>query len=293
MKKTENNMTTQNPNPNNAANAGAPAEKSRGDTVFGALGDFGLNDAADIQVFSEPEEEKQGDPVKVAETNEIERAIYYKSFKCPVCNTESKLPAIRSSSVRLIETDTDFMPVYKDPNPLYYFVVFCQFCGFAAMPTAIKNMTSKQKQLIRDKISATWKFNKKYPSYYNPETAIEIHKLALYNAVVSDEKDSIRSIISLHIGWLYRILRDAGNEKIFLGMAREGFERAYINELGAVAGLDKSNQQYLIGELLRRTGDGESALNWFRLVLVDREANYKVKEMARDRRDQILASKGP
>jgi len=267
-----------------------PQEAGAGANIFSMLSGFGL-DAKSVEVYSAPEEAK---PVSKGEEQvsaavEIERGIYYRSFKCPICNAESKIPAIRSSSVRLLKNDTDFMPVYKDPNPLYYYIVFCKLCGFAAVPTAVGTLTGKQKQLIREKISSSWKFSKQYPTYYDPQTAVEIHKLALYNAVVANEKDSIRALISLRIGWLYRIAKDDENEKLFLNMAREGIERAYANESGSFGGLDSSRQQYLVGEIYRRVGDLPNALKWYRLVMVDREANLKVKEMAREQRDKVLA----
>ena len=181
------------------------------------------------------------------------------------------------------------MPVYKDPNPLYYFALFCKKCGYAAIANSAKTLGAKQKKQITDKISSAWKFEKQYPAYYTPQTAIEIHKLALYNAVVAGEKESVKSIISLHIGWLYRILEDSENEMLFLRTAYEGFERTYTNEQMPVGGLDTSSMQYLIGELLRRTGDMAGALNCFKLVIVDRNAKQKVKDLARDQKDVIMA----
>ncbi|MDR3121821.1 MAG: DUF2225 domain-containing protein, partial [Clostridiales bacterium] len=249
----------------------------------------GLKGADRTKVYS-PSAEKAPRPGGASDLQaHIARSLFLRSFKCPVCGAETKVPAIRSSSVRLLRKDSDFMPYYKDPNPLYYFVEFCRMCGFATLPANIKNLTDRQKRQIREKISASWKFEKEYPSYYTPEVAIEIHKLGLYNAVVSNEKESLRAILSLHIGWLYRILGNAENEKIFLATAREGFERAYENESGPVGGLDKSSQQYLIGELLRRTGNLFGALKWYKMVLLDRTARRAVKEMARDQKDQIMA----
>lgn len=257
-------------------------------SIFRELSEFGLDEAANAPVF-EAEAPEHGESHEKTEAANIERTIYSKTFRCPVCRRESKIPAIRSSFIRLIRSDTDFMPIYKDPNPLYYFVDFCKLCGYAATPANMKNLMDRQKKLIREKIGAIWKFEKQYPAYYDPKTAIEIHKLALYNAVVSGDRESVKAILSLHTGWLYRLAGDAANEKIFLHTACEGFIRAYKNESGSVGGLDKGSQQYLIGELMRRTGDLSGALDWFKLVLVDRSAKYQIKELARDQKDLITA----
>jgi len=258
--------------------------------IFGDLSAFGLDDAKKSTVFRNREAVKSiGDRIDATNAELIEKSLFLKTFKCPICFKDSKIPAVRSSSIRFLKTDTDFMPVYKEPNPLLYYVEFCRFCGFAAIPASIKNFTAVQKQRIREQISSTWKFDKIYATHYDPKTAIEIHKLALYNAVVSEQKESIKAIISLHIGWLYRIAGDEANEFIFLKTAREGFERAYTNESGSVGGLDKCSQQYLIGELLRRTGDPLGALDWYKLVLLDRGAKQKIKDMARNQKDAITA----
>ena len=272
------------------ANTSGPAPDSvMGGAVFSDLIAFGLEDAVFSNIYGAAAETSQGEHVEASQMKEIEKGLYFKSFKCPICDKEVKIPAIRSSAVRLVQTESDFMPVYKDPNPLYYFVDFCKECGFAAMPATVKTINAKQKKQIREKISAKWKFTKQYPVYYDPNTAIEIHKLALYNAIVAGEKESVRSILCLHIAWLYRILKDEENEKIFMNTAREGFERAYAVETEPIGGMDKSSQQYLVGELLKRTGNMTGALEWFKLVLIDRNANPRVKEMARNQKDRITA----
>jgi uncharacterized protein (DUF2225 family) len=256
--------------------------------IFGGLGRFGLNDAEAAQVFSVAEESKPEREKKIAEQDDPESGIYMRSFKCPICGAEAKIPAIRSSYLRLIKNDSDFMPVYKDPNPLFYFITFCKLCGFAAMSATIRELTEKQKKLIREKIGASWNYDKKLPDYYDIHTAIEIHKLALYNAVVARLKESAKSIISLHIAWLYRIMGDEKSELLFMNTAREGFERAYLNESDPNASLDKNSLQFLIGELYRRTGNMTGALNWFKLVLFDRDAKKKIKDYARDQKDWIM-----
>ena len=221
-----------------------------------------------------------------------ESGIYLKSFICPVCGEESKIPAVKSSSIRLIRNEPDFMPVYEGPNPLLYAVSFCPFCGFAAMPAALKDLTKRQKKLIGEKIGATWNYKKHAQKEYDLSTAIELHKLALYNAVVAGMKESAKAILSLRIGWLYRLAGDEASEKLFVATALEGFERAYGSEPDPYGSLDKNSMQYLVGELHRRMGNQSGALKWFKLVLVDRLAKSKIKDMARDQKDLIMETYG-
>lgn len=283
-----------NGNVNNAQKSNAPGSipkaPERPTAIFNDLSAFGLDEAKHTRIYNPPVGGKKPGSSGSDGTQEyIDQNLYYKTFSCQVCGIDSQIPAVKTSSVRLLDKDTDFMPIYKEPNPLYYFAGFCRHCGFACIQTGMIELTERQKTLIRDKIFMSWKFDKQYPTYYTPATAIEIHKLALYNAVVANMKESIKAIICLHLGWLYRISGDAANEITFLKTAREGFERAYNTEGGKIAGLDKNSQQYLIGELLRRTGDPLGALNWYKLVLLDREAKQSLKDMTRDQKNKITA----
>jgi uncharacterized protein (DUF2225 family) len=259
-------------------------------SLFAELHSFGLHGTDGTKVYND--DKPLAAAAKSEESDELQirirRSVYMKKFACPVCGKETDVPSVKTSSVRLLKKDTDFMPFYKEPNPLYYYVSFCKRCGFASPPANIKNLTQAKKALIREKISASWTFDKEYPAHYTPEIAIELHKLALYNAVVSSDKESLRAIISLHIGWLYRILGDAQNERTFLATAAEGFTRAYEFEHGSVGGLDKASQQYLIGELMRRTGNLFGALKWFKMAMHDKSARLSLKEMARDQKDLII-----
>ena len=261
--------------------------------LFEGLSSFGLNAVEDIKVYDDMDQNgnqktEQDEKSKLEEA--IRKNVFLRKFKCPVCGVETKVPDVSSSSIRLERRDTDLMPIYREPNPLYYYVVFCKNCGFATIPANVKNITERQRALIVEKVSKTWRFEKEYPIYYTPEIAVEVHKLGLLNAIVSNDKESLRAIISLHIGWLYRIAGDSTNELMFLKTALEGFQRAYEREPGMVGGMDNNNQEYLIGELMRRTGDLHGALEWFKRVLLSTTATQRLKDMTRDQKDLIIAA---
>ena len=258
--------------------------------LFEGLSAFGINSIEDVRVYKDMEKLNDTAQANKSELeNIVRKSVFLRKFKCPICGIETKVPDVSSSSIRMEHRDTDLMPVYREPNPLYYYVVFCKNCGFATLPANVKNITERQRALIVEKITKTWHFDKVYPDYYTPEIAIEIHKLGLLNAIVSNDKVSLRAILSLHIAWLYRIIGDEENEKAFLITALEGFQYAYEREPGTVGGMDSTNQEYLIGELLRRTGDLHGALNWFKKVLMSKTATQRLKDMTRDQKDVIMA----
>ena len=62
------------------------------------------------------------------------------------------------------------------------------------------------------------------------DLTIDIWKLGLVTAQLSNQKTESMSGIALRISWLYRYLNDEENEIIFLKMAMNGYKKAYQNE---------------------------------------------------------------
>lgn len=213
--------------------------------------------------------------------------LYDKKIKCPVCGKESYVKAVKSSSVRVISRDTDFMIYYHDPNPMFYDVWLCIHCGYAALSNRFSEISGKQIKLIQENISARWQSNRNYPSLYTVDIAIEMYRIALYNVIVKEGKSSEKAAICLRLAWLYRLKKEEENEIKFLNHTREELVKAYESEDFPIMGLDESGVQYLIGEMYRRIGDNSNALVWFSKVLMNRNAKPKIKEMARDQKDLI------
>ena len=137
-----------------------------------------------------------------------------------------KAKTVKSGKARLVSTDTDFKPTYSIVNPIYYDVILCPFCGYAALAQYFSSIRGTQINWIKTQISALFKM-KIYPDTYTTEIAIERYKLALLNAVVKKAKSSEKAYICLKLGWLYRDLEDKDNEIRFLEQALKGFMSAF------------------------------------------------------------------
>ena len=109
----------------------------------------------------------------------------------------------------------------------------------------------------------------------------------MLNSVIIERKESTKAMICLKIAWMYRLLSDETNEKIYLNQALLSFNDTYINEKLPVYGLDKFSIMFLIGEINRRIGEEETALRWFSEVITSIGSTQKIKEMARDGKDKI------
>ena len=255
------------------------------DDLFCNLSNLGFVNLNNVPIYGE-QDEKMEKPKEKEQINPVD-FIFDRKIVCPVCTKNIAIKAVKSSGVRVISKDTDFMTYYHEPNPSFYDAWFCPNCGYAAMSNKFSSLMEKQIKLIKENISSRWKFNKNYPPLYTVDIAIELHQLALLNTVVKQGKDSEKAMNCLKLAWLYRLKKDKQSEDKFIFHAVQGFVKSFEKEPFPIAGMDAPTLQYLIGELYRRLMDYSSSLQWFSKVISDRNAKPRIKEMARDQKDLV------
>jgi uncharacterized protein (DUF2225 family) len=212
--------------------------------------------------------------------------LYDKTVNCPICGKESKNKAVKKSSFKVVNRDSDSMIHYTGVNPSFYEVIFCPECGYAALPQYFPNVTQKVIGAVLQNISSKWT-KPTYPEIYTEEFAIKQLKLALHNSIIKDGPDSEKGLICLKLSWMYRLLGEVENERRFQEQTILCFEKAYLSEKFPAAGMDEYTMQYLIGELNLRLGNMEKALTSFSAVLVAVNAPAKLKEKVRDQKALI------
>lgn len=245
--------------------------------MFSGLEELGFSNLPKVELFKDEKTEalkkKDEKPVNPADY------IYKKKYSCPNCEKDFENFAVRPSKIRHGKSDTDLRNYFEPFDPLYYDVILCPFCGYAALTTYFASLREKQSELIRENISK--KFNtREYPIVYTPKIAIERHKLALYNAIVKEAKNSEKANICLKLTWLMRDAGDAAGELEFQKHALDGFCKAYESEEFPICGMDPLTLAYLIGELSRRAGDLNRALKWLGRVITARNVNTRLKNRA-------------
>lgn len=219
--------------------------------------------------------------------NEVLNYLFDKSITCPVCNSTFKTKVVKSKSSRILSKDSDFFIRYSSKvNPYFYDVWICNSCGYAAMKSDFDKIKNYRKELVLSNITPKWQ-PRVYPDILNEKLAIEKYKIALLNAMLTDEPDSTKAMISLKIAWMFRLLENKNQETTFLQQALEGFIDAYTKEIFPIYGLQRDSMMYLIGELNRRLGHYDEALRWYSKTIVDTNASYKIKELARAGKDLI------
>ena len=212
--------------------------------------------------------------------------LFDKQIVCPVCNSHFKNKTVKSKSPRVISKDSDFFIRYSVVNPYFYDVVICNSCGYAAMKSDFESIKIRKKELVLSNVTPKWK-PRQYTDILDETLAIERYKLALLNALLLNLQDSTKAMISLKIAWMFRLLNNSDYEKVFLKQALDGFNNAYIYEVFPIYGLQRDSLMYLLGELNRKLGDYQNALQWFSKTIVSVNSSYRVKEMARIGRDLI------
>jgi hypothetical protein len=210
--------------------------------------------------------------------------IYEKKVKCPVCNKEFMTTKVKTSKLKLVKRDEDFLNYYKgEEHPLKYEVFLCPFCGYAAMEKRFDKIKPSGKSIILRNVTPKWHKRDLKPER-SFEDAVNIYKLALYCGEIIKKSKVELGNICLRIGWLYRIQGIDNEEKRFLRYGRDLFEESYYKENLRENGYDEVTLSYLIGELSRRLGENEKALNWFNTVFTvcRNNKNPVIEEMARD-----------
>ncbi len=260
--------------------------------LFDKLGDLGFGGDTikklDIKIY----DRKVDDAViQSSKTSGTEAYMMKRKFTCPVCYYAFESSYIKSSKTRLVRLDTDLKPIYEPVDPLYYDATVCPTCGYAALGTTFGNITEKQADAIKERITPLYK-PKEYPLIYTADDAIERYQMALLNHVVKKGKDSDKAFICLKLAWIYRDIKNHPKELLFIRNAITGFVGAYEKEEFPICGMDSVTLTYLIGELYRRVEDYEKAMYFISRVIGTRGANRRILDRALEVKELIKEARG-
>lgn len=259
------------------------------DNIFSGLEELGFKNLDEIDLYKQNSDSNISPKLQGKKESTIDELLYGRSYCCPVCSNNFKSQTVKVGKARLISKDTDLMPRYENINPLFYDVVICQRCGYSALSKYFERIKEEQILLVKSKITPNFK-SKAYPDIYDLDIAIERYKLSLLNAVIKNTRISEKAYICLKIAWLYRLKQEKQNEVRFLEQSYIGFKEAYEKEAFPICGMDSFTLMYLIGELARRLGNNDEALQWLGRVITGRNVNPKLKDLARDQKNLIKDS---
>ncbi len=211
--------------------------------------------------------------------------------ECPICGEKFQVTKTRSRLIK-IKQDSDFCVHYKEFNPYYYDIWVCSHCGYASDEKHFDTLREKEKekiiQFLKDR-----KVKIEYKEVRTRGDAINAFKLALYYADLIESPESRKAGLYLKLAWLYR---EAGEEdsdasteakekeQEVLIRALEGYDRALTTERFPIGSMTDTAATYLIGELYRRTGNTEKAVQYLSRVIGEKRSKMEpaIYNLARD-----------
>lgn len=226
-------------------------------------------------------------------------ALYEAERTCPVCENAFNVTKVRSRLIT-VKQDSDFCMHYRDVNPYYYSVWVCPHCGYAAQEAEFSALTGTAVELIK-KFLAGRAVSVDFGGVRTREQAIATFKLAIFFAGLIKLSNSKLAGLYLRLGWLYREGEQPEEERLALLKAAELYDLAMTKERFPIGGMSELNLMYLVGELLRRTGQAEKSLMYFNRVVSNPQAKMEKRLMdmareawheAREERDRLKRQAG-
>ena len=272
--------------------------------LLSGLSSLGLSDLENAQLYEEPKDDKNGEKNAAPIVIEEKDLVYDRTFQCPICDSKITSKVMKTGKAKLLRTDSDLRAVYEGIDVQKYDAVMCPKCGFTALTRYFVPMTSMQTKLIKEKICANVQLKAYTGETYSYEEAMERYKLALACAIVKQAKASEKAYICLKSAWVLRgwqeklIEEDAAEEQIaelkaaeteYLKNALEGFVSAFSSESFPMCGMDETTVNFLVAALAIAVGRYEVASKLIASILTSPSANARMKDKARDMKDQLLA----
>lgn len=217
--------------------------------------------------------------------------IYTTDKQCIICEKTFQVTKVRSRLV-MSKQDSDFCTYYKDVNPYYYTVWVCPHCGFAAQDTEFAQLSSSAIEKI-GKFLASRKVNVNYSGTRTRDQAIATYKLALFYADMAMLPASKLGGLYLRLGWLYREGEQPEEEIRALAKAAEYYDKALSAERMPIGGMSELAVIYLVGELLRRTGEIDQCLLYFNKIVSSPQAKLekRIMDLTREAWHQARAAR--
>ena len=275
--------------------------------LLSGLSNLGLGKLEGADIFEEekkPEVKAEAATVKEEAPFDENDVLFDKSAECPVCSKKFSYRAVRTGKARSVGQDMDLRPKFDKFDPLKYDVVVCPYCGYACLTRYFTALPAAMVKLIKEGFAG-----KVHGVANNPvlsyDDAIQRYQLALAAAIVKRAKDSEKAYICLRMAWVIRGKREnlpvdtpdydeiskelVKDENEALKTAFEGFINARQKESFPIAGMDEITIDYLLAVLATKFGKYDAAQKLISGILLNKSANNRIKDRARELKDQVLA----
>lgn len=204
--------------------------------------------------------------------------------KCPVCGETTRVVKVKSKLLAE-RTDEDFCVHYKDFNPYFYKIWFCEHCGFAAdEKTFLGSIPLTHKRKIQEFLNSR-KLGLKFVEERQVPDAVASFKLAIFYAELTGQSLAKRAGLYLELGWIYRASEEKEREDEMLERAISLYDRSLMTERYPINGLSDNTVIYLIGAIYYRLYDFEKSTQYLSRIIGDqriRDEDIVLYKRARD-----------
>lgn len=210
--------------------------------------------------------------------------LFDKAVRCPVCDKKINVKMIRSSKLRLKETEADFRQRFADFEPLWYGVWVCPHCYYANLYQEFQQLNnSAAQQILIQSRTIAGKAAEKYNA--NPASIDKVFA-AYYLALYWQQKaapDPIKSgKLWLRLSWLYQ---DVGDEEMYLiasDQALKYYLQAYYSD-SSISYEQAQRLSLLLGELHLRQGQVKEARQFFHKAILHNHGSFEINSQAQAR----------
>lgn len=195
-------------------------------------------------------------------SQEAAESLIDKPFVCPCCDNSFTNKVVDTSKIRMTGMDSDLRSYYEPVDPVFYDVIICPKCGYAALSKIFDNLSFEKAQTIMNFISPRQK-DMTFPQVYSVDIALIRYKAALMCALITGDKSSILAVLYLRMAWLHRMILDEENETRCLVTCLEAFREAVSKEYFPLVDMDEKTTYYIMGSVLAKLRREEEAVEYF------------------------------
>ena len=276
--------------------------------LFAGLEKFGIKTDGNMNLFGDEKSgnEQDGNVNKKEEVPTEEEFLLDKTIRCTVCDKVFKTRMVKSGRAKRMEPDQDLRPRHQYIDTLKYDVASCPHCGYTSLNRYFEHLTAGQIKLVKENICNNYKPKEPLEiAAYDYDTAIDMHKLSLFNAIAKKGKNSEKAYNCLIISWLLRTKGEMitgttdvdqkkkevckQEEEAFYEQAYEGLIKSVSTEMFPICGMDQSTMDYLLATMSFHFKKYDIASKSLASVLTSASASRKMKDKALLLKDDIIA----
>lgn len=207
--------------------------------------------------------------------------LYLKKCTCPYCLKTTETKRVLSRHIRVASTDFDGFIRHLGVNVYLYEPVQCSHCRFF-FHESFGKLSPDVRATLQDHILPTLPVLPFASTERTIEQAIQLYKLCLYTAQVTEQKPAIQAMLGVRLSWLHRLTGQQTEEQLWASRAIEKYVSLYENYTSVKeSGLPEDILLLRIADLYAVTQDKEQARLWYGRLFQSQEATDKIKKDAR------------